>query len=175
MSRKATYASAAEKQRAYRERQKAKRNGHTVTLAEGEDLSAFSGLPLHWAKLFGVAEARRLSALARAEGPEAAQAESDALMVRLGQTDAFIYAALVKGWQQEFEPAVVEQLLAVVEEGGVKAGGFAASAVRRALDWERSWQALRDWDATMQGYQLKALVKRKDPRVVKFLEECRLC
>lgn len=175
MSRKATYASPAEKQRAYRERQKAKRNDTPVTIAEGEDLREFTGVPLQWAQLYGAAEARRLSDLARSEGIAAAREAAEDLAVQRGQTDALIYAALVSSWRKEFEPEVYEQLVKVADAGGVEAAGFAASAVRRALNWERGWQALRDWDATMQGHQLKRLVERKDPRIVQFLKDVHLC
>lgn len=168
------YASAAEKQRAYRERQKATRNGSPVTV-EGEDLSEFTGVPLQWAQLFGAAEARRLCALARSEGIASAREAAEGLAVQRGQTDQQIYAALVASWRKEFELEVYEQLVKVADEGGVEAAGFAASAVRRALDWERGWQALRDWDATMQGHQLKRLVERKDPRLAQFLKDLHLC
>lgn len=131
------YASPAEKQRAYRERQKAKRNDTPVTIEAAEDLSEFTGLPLQWAQLFGATEARRLSDLARAEGIAAAREAAADLAVKRGQTDALIYAALVKSWHKEFEPEVYEQLVAVADAGGVEAAGLAASAVRRALNWER--------------------------------------
>jgi len=78
------------------------------------------------------------------------------------------------GWRKEFAADVLDQLLRVAELGGHDAALYAASAVRRALNDERAWAAMREWDATHQGYRLKFLIERKDERVKAFIEECHL-
>ena len=131
MTRPRQHASNADRQRAYRERER-KRNG-------------------------GVTKPKP-------PGPAGQTSFSEAQLLQIA----------LEGWKREFAPNILEQLLRVAELGGRDAALYAASAVRRALDEERGWAALRQWDATHQGYRLKFLIERKDERVRKFLEECHI-
>lgn len=110
------YASNAERQKAYRERQ---RNGVSVTDA------------------------------AKPEDPQLAE------------------------WRRWYHPDVYAVLVQIAEQGGMDVARLATQALTRALDEERAWAAVRDLDGTTQGYNLKLLVKRKDPRVVQFLDDCK--
>jgi len=76
-------------------------------------------------------------------------------------------------WRRWYRSDVVALLVQIAELGGERAGQLAAQALELALDEDRAWAAVRDLDGTTQGYNLKLLVKRKDLRVIQFLDDCK--
>ena len=79
-------------------------------------------------------------------------------------------------WRRSFRSDIYDRLVQIVEHGGIEAGRVAGAAIELSLAEERAWAAvsfLECTDRTVEGYNLQQLVKRKDPRVVQFLEDCR--
>lgn len=82
---------------------------------------------------------------------------------------------LLDQWGREFGPEVAAQLRGMITDYGAEAGRRAAAAIRLAVAEDRRWAELRQVAGTnTHGRQLAALLDRRDPRVVKFLEECGL-
>lgn len=82
-------------------------------------------------------------------------------------------AALLDQWGREFGHEARAMLGDILNLYGAEAGRRAAAVVRLAVAQDRRWVELRQAAGTNDhGRALSRLLDRRDPRVIKFLEEC---